>query len=124
MPIDVSETAWHADSTNSGEVRRAGEDVSQVHLQRTGGALAQFERWHRQSWRNQCVDFLKRLREILADQLTHFLRTQIIRIIITRTQNVGAENDPAFHFRSKTFLARAAIMIEQIFWIFRSIAVT
>ena len=50
--------------------------------------------------------------EILANQLTHFLRAQIISVVITGAQNISAENDPAFHFPAETFFTRAAITIE------------
>src|SRR5205814_4387979 len=86
-------------------------------------AFAEFERRHRGSRRNQYVHFLERLGKILADQLADFLRAQIISVVVRRTQNVSAENDAPFHFRAETFLAGAAVMIEQIFWVFRPMSV-
>src|SRR5204863_9863592 len=123
MPIDVGETTRHADSANTGEIRGAGEDIREIHLQGIVRAFAQFESWDRRSRRNQRVDFLERLCKILPDQLAHLLRAQIISIVITGAQNVSAENDPAFYFRAETFLSRAAVMIEEIPWMFGPMSV-
>src|SRR5205823_13750381 len=99
------------------------ENVRQVHLQRIG-ALAQLERGHRRRWRNQNIYLFESAREILADQLSHLLRAQVVGVVITGAQNVSAENNSAFHFRAETFCASAAIEIENISRIFRAISVT
>src|SRR5262249_51502157 len=124
MTVDVSETARYADSANSRQVRRNSEDIGEIHLQWVSDAFAQLKRRHWRSRRDQCIDFLKRLREIAPNQFPHFLRAQIIGVVITGAQNVRAENNPPFHFRSETFLARAAIEIEHVFRVFCSISVT
>src|SRR5881396_76198 len=61
--------------------------------------------------------------QILPNQLAHLLRAQIIRIVIAGAQNVSAKNDPAFYFRAETFLSRAAVMIEEISWMFGPMSV-
>src|SRR6266403_3934910 len=124
MAIGLGEAARHTDSTNSGEIRGAGEDIRKIHLQRIVHAFAEFERRHRGSRRNQYVHFLERLGKIPADQLADFLRAQIISVVVTGTQNVSAENDAPFHFRAETFVASTAIKIEHVSWIFRSISIT
>ena len=96
MAVRFGETAWHTDSADSGQIRCDGEDIGKIHLQRICGAFAQLECRHRRRGRNQRIDFLEGLREILPDQLPHFLRTQIIGVVIAGTQNVGPENNRRF----------------------------
>src|SRR5262249_17032790 len=73
--------------------------------------------------RNQRIDLLENLGEVAPNQLTHSLRTQIIGVVVTGAQNVSAQNDPPFHFRSETLLTRAAVKIEHAFRIFSAIPV-
>src|SRR5439155_13837578 len=62
--------------------------------------------------------------EILADEFADFLRADVVGVVVTGAQNVGAENDSAFYFRAETLFSGAAIMIEQILWIFSAVPVT
>src|SRR4029077_11043318 len=57
-------------------------------------------------------------------QLAHFLRAQVIGVVITGAQNVSAKDDAPFHFRPETLLTRAAVKIEDIFRIFSTMSVT
>ena len=52
------------------------------------------------------------------------MRAQVIGVVITGAQNVSAKNNPPFHFRSETFLTRAAVKIENVFRIFSTRPVT
>src|SRR5206468_10655835 len=70
------------------------------------------------------LNFLKSLGEILANQLAHFLRAQIISVVITGAQNIGAENNAPFNFLPETFPTSAAIKIEDVVRIFRPISIT
>src|SRR5206468_10048138 len=54
----------------------------------------------------------------------HFLRAQIIGMVITGAQNISAKNNAPFHFRPETFLTCAAVKAENVFRIFSTIPVT
>src|SRR5438128_12079452 len=114
MTVHRRESTGQTDSANTGQISGIRENIREIHLQRIGGALSEFERCHRRSRRNERIDLFKRLGEILANQLAHFLRAQIISVVITRTQNVGSENDPAFDLLTKTFPACPSVMIAQL----------
>src|SRR5205823_1454753 len=86
--------------------------------------LAELERGNGRSRRDDRIYFFECFDEILADQLADFLRADVVSVVVTGTQNVGAENDPAFYFRAESFFSSPAIMIEQIFRIFGAISIT
>ena len=51
--------------------------------------------------------------EILTDQGSNLLGTQIISIIVTRTQHIGAKNDATFDFRTKPLLPCFAVVVKK-----------
>ena len=55
------------------------------------------------------VDLAKGRDEITQNQAPHFLSTQIIRIIIARTQHIGPQHNPAFDFTAKGLAATLKI---------------
>src|SRR3954453_20294747 len=69
------------------------------------------------------MDLLKSADKISPNQVAHFLGAQIIGVVVTGAQNVSAKNNAPFHFRSETFLTRAAVKIENVFGIFSTIPV-
>src|SRR4030095_2048379 len=73
---------------------------------------------------DQGVDLLESAGKITPNQVAHFLRAQVIGVVVTGAQNIRAKNDPPFHFRSKTLFTGAAIKIENVFRIFSTISVT
>src|SRR4026209_2662000 len=91
--LGFGKSTGNTDPANSGEVRCIRENIRQIHLQRVGRFFAQLERRAGRRWRNDGFYFLKRAHEILTDELTHLLSTQIIGIVITGTENVSAENN-------------------------------
>ena len=69
-----------------------------------------------------CVHFFKSVGEIAPDQFPHFLRAQVVGVVVPGTQNVSAENNSAFHFSPESFAARARIVIEEIFRIIGTVS--
>ena len=57
--------------------------------------------------------FSKARAKSLPDQRAHFLGAQVIGVVVAAAENVGAEDDAAFHFRAEALRARAAVMLEQ-----------
>src|SRR5205814_8261761 len=111
-------------SANAGEVSGIGEDVGQIHRQRIGRPFAELERRYRRSRRDDRVHFFECFDKVLADEFAHFLSADVVSVVVTGTQYIVAETDPAFYFGAETFLACPAVMIEQIFWIFGAITVS
>src|SRR5205085_2025368 len=62
-------------------------------------------------------------RKIPPNELAHFLRAQIIGVVITGTENVSAENNSPFHFRAESFRTRAGVMIKQTAHFLRTMSV-
>src|SRR4029453_5579377 len=124
MSVQLGETAWNADSANAGQVGCDGENVGEIHLQWIRDAFAQRECRYGRSRRDQSIDVFENPREILPNQLAHFLRAQVIGVVITGAQNVSAKNDSPFHFRSETPLTGATVKIEYVFRIFSTVSVT
>src|SRR5205807_4317140 len=100
------------DSTNAGEICSVSENVGEIHRQRIRRALAELERGHRRSWRDNRVHFFKGFHEILANQFPDFLGADVVSVVVTGAQNICAEYDSAFYFRAESFLAGATVMIE------------
>src|SRR5207249_11493605 len=109
----LSRPTGNTDAADSSEVRGVGETIREIHLQGISRFLAQLERRAGRRWRNECFDFLKCAHEILTDELAHLLCTQVIGIVITGTENVGAENNSPFYFRAESFRSRAGVIIKQ-----------
>ena len=106
--------AWNAERADPGQIGGDRENIGQIHVQRIGRALTEFEGRLGRSRRNERIHFLESARKILPDKRPHFLRPHIIGLVIAGAQNIGAENDPAFHFRAETFRPRPAVMIQQV----------
>ena len=53
----------------------------------------------------------KRIRKIARDQGAHFLRFQVVRIIVSRTQHVSAQHDAALTLGAEAFAACVAVHI-------------
>ena len=49
FPVQLRKSAWQTDSADAGEIARVRENVREVHLQRIGRALTEFERRGRRS---------------------------------------------------------------------------
>ena len=51
---------------------------------------------------------LEAILEVLLDQRAHFLRAQIIRIIIAGREHIGADHHASAYFSAKTVAARSS----------------
>ena len=105
--------ARHAHAGNARQAAGDGVNVGQIHLHRIVHLLADSEsgkgrnrarRWHPPA---------ESVREIARDQRAHFLRFQIIRVVIAVAQHVSAQHDAALHFGAEAFAARVAIHVAQ-----------
>ena len=123
VAVRLGETARHADAADPGEIGGDRENVRQIHLQRIGlsspilnaGSGEVGERSASTSgnaWKSRRIS------------VPHFLRAQVIGVVVAAAQHVGAENDAPFHFRAETFLAGPAVMIEQVLRLLARDAVT
>src|ERR1041385_1998721 len=90
--VYFSETARNADATYAGEICGRGENVRKIHRQRVLGAFADLERRHRRSWGNNRIHFFECVNEVLPNQGAHFLRTDVVGVVITGAKHVSAEN--------------------------------
>src|SRR6185437_3712330 len=73
---------------------------------------------------HQHVDLIEGAREIRGDELTHLLRLEVVRIVITGRQNIGAGHDPTLHFGTEALAPRALVQVHQVAWIFTSVSET
>src|SRR5271166_1460443 len=83
------------DRRHAGEIRRNSEDIVQIHRDRVVGILADDEggRWRRRG--QDAIDPLERLGEVARYQGAHTLRLQIIGVIVSGRQHVGADQHTA-----------------------------
>ena len=58
-----------------------------------------------------------------ADERAHFLRAQIVGVVIAAAEHVGAEDDAPFDLGAEPFLARPAIVVEQAGGVLRAMPV-
>ena len=118
------ETARHADPTDAGDVCGQGENVCKVHAKRITCTLTEFERRRRRGRANDGVNFLKGSGEILSDQGSNLLRTEIISVLITRTQDVSAKDNAPLDLWTEALFSCCAVMIQQSVGYFRPETVT
>src|SRR5271165_1484835 len=106
-------SAWYADPADPRHICGQGENVGQIHAQRIACAFTEFERRGRRRRANNCINLLKGSRKVLTDQGTNLLGPQIISIIITRAQYVGAQNDATFDLGAETLFSRSAVVVKK-----------
>ena len=100
--------------TQCREARQADgrhEDVGQIHLHWVVGFLTGEEghgwRRRREQIRNPLL--AKQPVEVVGDERAHSLRLGVIGVVVSGTQNVGADDDAPFDLRSEPFAARGPI---------------
>ena len=64
--------------------------------------------------RKQDVAALESVGEVARDQVAHPLRAQIIGVVISRRQNIGADHDAAEDFAAEAFGAALLVELDQI----------
>src|SRR5260370_34414730 len=84
-----------------------------MHAERIVGALTEFERRGRRRRANNCIELLKASSESLTDQGANLLGPQIVGVIITRAQYVGAQNDATFDLGAETLFSRSAVVVKK-----------
>ena len=117
------EAARDRDTGQPGVTRRCRHDIGEIHLERFGGAFADFERRCR---RCRCCDDIHLLKsgiEIGFDERPHFLRLFVVGILVARAERERAEHNAAFHLLPEPLTARLFIHSEQGWWIFGAVAV-
>src|SRR5208282_2571860 len=94
------EPARHRNARQSGHVHGHGENVIEIHFDRIDTALFTDGKRSRRCRRSEdrVHASCEALLEVALDQRAHFLRPQIIRIIIAGGQHIGADHDAPAHF--------------------------
>lgn len=99
----VGETARQRQRRRAGEVDGNRAYVHQVHGQRIGNFFADLERRSRRGGSDEDVHLLERPVKVLFDQGPDLQRLQVIGVIITGTQGIGAEHDAPLDLRPEAF---------------------
>src|SRR5579884_134542 len=90
------------------------EHVVQVHGQRIVDFLAYLERRRWGSWCEEHVEALEGAVELLLDERPHFLRLEVVRIVVPGAQHVGAEHDAALDFGPEARLAGGVVLAPDV----------
>src|SRR3990167_5710420 len=88
-----------------GQVGGDGEDVRKVHLERILSFLPDFEGCCRRGRRDDGVACFESVFKVFFDQGSHFLRLQVVSVVVAGRQGVGAEHDAPLHLRSEPLLS-------------------
>ena len=92
-------------------------------MQRVGGAGADFACGAWCDRRDDRVDCLESIFEILTDERADFLGAAVVSVVVARGQHMGAEDDAAFHFGSESFFARFAVEVGDVGWLLGAMTV-
>ena len=98
----------------SGQIHRDGVDVRQIHLHRITAFFADAERGGRAGRPHDHIAVPERGDKILRDQPAQFLCADVIGVVITVRQHIGADQDAALDLGAETFAAAAFVHVEQI----------
>src|SRR5436190_7821409 len=99
----VVEPTGHGKRRQSGERRRDGEDVIEVHLHRIIAFRADGERGGGGGGPEDDIALRERLHEIARDQAADLLRLEVIGVVVAVRKNVGADEDAPLHFCAEAF---------------------
>ena len=78
-------------------------------MQRVVGLLAQLEGGRGRGRSHQRVHLLEGADEVLIEQRAHFLRLQVVGLVVTGAEHVGAEHDAPLDFRPEARAARGVV---------------
>lgn len=92
------ETTGQAEPGNPRQIAGDGEDVAEVHLEGVLSLLPDLEGGGGGGGRDDGIDALEGVEEVLSDQGSHLLRAEVIGVVVTAAEHVGAEDDAAFDF--------------------------
>jgi len=93
--VRLGEPAGDADATDPREVGGDRKDVREVHLKRVVGFLTDLERGSGGGGGDDCVDLFEGIEEVLTDEGPGFLGLQVVGVVVSGTEDIGAEDDPA-----------------------------
>ena len=110
----LRQSGRHRDPRKAGHVDRYRQDILQVHSDRIASFLALRKGRRRCRRRQDQIDLIPGLVEILLDQLAHFLCLEVVGIVIAGRQNIGADEDPSLDLRPEACSPRLLIAIDQI----------
>ena len=116
--------AWNRDARHTGEVYRYRIDVIQIHLHRVIYFLADLKCRSRRSRASQNIDLLETTLQIIINQLPDFLGLQVIGIVVTGRQHVGACHDAPLNLITETFHTRTFVKAFKIITISSAMAET
>ena len=97
-----------------GERHRHGAVVVEVHRQRVAGLLAEREGDARRGRRDDQVDLLEGLGEVLGDLRAHALGVAVVGVVVAGGERVGAEHDAPLDLRPEAVVAGAGVHLEQV----------
>ena len=95
--------AGDADGGEAGEVGGDGEDVFKVGLERVAGEFAEFVGGGGGGGGDDDVDFFEGFGEVVADESACFLGLEVVGVVVSGAEDVGAEEDAAFDFGAEAF---------------------
>ena len=112
--VAVGESAGEAQSADAGEVCCDREDVGQVHLEGVVGFLAEAEGRFGRGGGDDGVDLGEGLVKVTADEGPNLLGAQVVGVVVTAAQHVGAEDDAALYLTPKSLGASLLVEREQV----------
>ena len=110
----IAQSARDADAADARQIGGNGENVGEVGLERRVGKSAQLPRGRWRDRRGDEIDLGKSLGKIASDQLADFLCFDVKGVVVPAAEDVSAEDDAAFHFRTESFGSGAIVQIRQI----------
>ena len=109
---------------DAGQVNADGVDVRQVHLHGVTRFFTELEGSARCRWAGDHVTLFESRVEIVGDQTANPLCLQIVGIVVAVRQHIGADEDAAFDFFTKTLRTRFGVHVVEVGVVRCAIAVT
>ena len=109
---------------NAGQVDADGVDIRQVHLHGVAGLFAELEGGARRGRAGDDVALLEGCIEVVGDQTANALCLQIVGVVVTVRQHVGADENAALYFFAKTLRTRLGVHVVEVVVFRCAIAIT
>src|SRR3989338_2192376 len=97
-------TRRHGERGKSCQVDRDRIDIGKVHFKRTVAPASQGKRGRRRRGAGDYIHPLKDLDKIIRDEPPHFLRLEIVRVVVSCRERVGTEHNAPLYFYPKPFV--------------------
>src|SRR5579872_1512756 len=110
----ANEAARNGDSRQTCEIGADRVDVIEIHGDRIRGLGTYGECRRRRRRTHQYIHLAEGTTEVRSDELPDLLRLEVVSIVVTRGQHVGACHDTTLHLGPESFTARAFVQIHQI----------